>query len=112
MIKDLAIDHSYYCSEYNYYNNDTNFHEQHTWEDFISEMGDVDMDFNFLFRWDIILNEETNEYYLNLFYMQQRNGKFVTYTVDKVTDEDEESIRAFLVKSWNYMTELWKPISE
>lgn len=40
MIIDLAIDRSYYCSNCNYYANDTNFHYD-TWEDFMPEMGDV-----------------------------------------------------------------------
>ena len=111
MIKDLAIDHSYYCSEYNYYDNDTRFH-QPTWDDFMSKMGDADMDFNLIFRWDIMLNEDTNEYYMELFYMQQRHGKFIVWVIDNVTDEDEESIKEFLSKYWQYMTELWKPISK
>ena len=110
MIKNLAVEHSYYCSGYNYYNNDTNYHHD-TWEDFLSEMGDADMDYNFLFRWDIMLNEDTKEYYMELFYMQQRKGIFLVHTIDKVTDEDEESITLFLTKYWKYMTELWNPIA-
>lgn len=110
MIKDLAVEHSYYCSDNNYYDINTNYHHDN-WEEFMSEMGDSDMDYNLVFRWDIKLLEDTNEYYMDLFYMQQRKGKFIVCTVDNVTDKDEESIRVFLSKYWNYMTELWKPIS-
>lgn len=110
MIKDLAVEHSYYCEEINYYNNDTNFHKP-TWDDFISEMGDAIMDYNLLFRWDIELNEDTGDYCMKLFYMQQRKGRFVVWVVDKVTDDDEKSIRDFLSKYWRYITELWKPIN-
>ena len=111
MIKDLAIEHSYYCSDHNYYNNDTNFHFDN-WEDFMCEMGDADLDYNLLFRWDVKFDDERNQYYMELFYMLQRKGAFLVYTVDLVSDDDEKSIREFLAKYWDYMAELWKPINE
>ena len=40
MIKDLAVEHSYYCSDNNYYDINTNYHHDN-WEGFMSEMGVV-----------------------------------------------------------------------
>lgn len=112
MIKDLAIEHSYYCSDTNYYSNDCSYYYD-TWDDFISENGlpETDMDFNFCFRWDIRYDEDEHVFVMELFYMQQRHGKFVCYTIKEVKDSDEESIRNFLSQYWEYIKNLWLPIN-
>jgi len=110
MIEDLLIEHSYYCEECNYYKNDTT-EKYDTWQDFLEEYGDADLDMNMIFRWDIILDEDTNKYIMKLFFMQQRRGKYYCCIINDVTNEDENSIRTFLSKYWEYMKELWKPIS-
>ncbi len=96
-IKDLAVEHSYYCSNTNYYSLKETYHYA-TWDDFMVEMGDVDKNLNFLFRFDIKENEETNKYYAELFYMQQRKGLFVISIVDEVKDKDADSIGSHLKK--------------
>lgn len=110
-IKDLAVEHSYYCSNTNYYSLKVTYHFP-TWDDFVVEMGDLDKDLNLLFRFDIKENEETNKYYAELFYMQQRKGKFVICIVDEVKDKDADSIKKYLKEYWDYIKELWSPISK
>lgn len=110
-IKDLAVEHSYYCSNTNYYSLKETYHYA-TWDDFMVEMGDIDKNLNFLFRFDIKEDEETNKYYAELFYMQQRKGLFVISIVDEVKDKDADSINGYLKEYWDYIKELWSPISK
>ena len=111
MIKDLAKDHDYYCEECNYYRNGTT-EEYSTWQKFFEEYGEADIAMNLIFRWDIMLDDETNKYCMKLFFMQQRKGRFYCCIVEEVTDEDEQSIREFLKKYLEYIKNLWSPISD
>lgn len=110
-IKKIAIEHSYYCSDTNYYSNKETYHYP-TWGDFMAEMGDMDKDYNLLFRFDIKKYEESDIYHAELFYMQQRKGKFTISIVDEVTDNDADSINEYLKGYWKYIKKLWEPISE
>ena len=111
MIKDLAKDHNYYCEECNYYKNGTT-EKYGTWQHFLEEYGEASIAMNLIFRWDIIFNDETNKYYMKLFFMQQRKGRYYCCIVEEVKDEDEQSIRKFLERYWEYIKTLWIPISD
>lgn len=65
-IKDLAVEHSYYCSNTNYYSLKETYHYA-TWDDFMVEMGDVDKNLNFLFRFDIKETKKQTSIMLNYF---------------------------------------------
>lgn len=97
-------DHPYYCSEGHY------AEEFSSWEAFLDEMGDSDMDLNLLFRWDWIHDDEdgAENDTLFLFFMQQRKGKFVVIRV-AMQDTDEDSVKTFLQARWAHLTELWMP---
>lgn len=44
--------------------------------------------------------------------MQQRKGLFVISIVDEVKDKDADSINGYLKEYWDYIKELWSPISK
>lgn len=114
-IKDLAVEHSYYCSQENYYSTDCS-HEFMTFQDFLSEWDDSDLDMNMIFRWDVKkkYDESTGEYIdkyrMLLFVMLQRKGIFMSLLIDEVTDEDVPAILEFLKPRLDYIKELWLPL--
>jgi hypothetical protein len=108
-------EHPYYCDPVNYYCNETQV-EYDSWQAFLEEHGEEDDDYNLVFRWD--WNPDKPEEYewmaftLEIFYMQQRKGLFISALVKNLTPEDEESVRSFLQRKWQKMVALWQPISE
>lgn len=73
-IKELAIDHPYYCNLANYFSNDCG-QEYRAWGEFILSEGDAEMDYNLVFRWDIKPhNDDQPElgHYMEIFFMGQR----------------------------------------
>ena len=103
-------DHRYYCSSSNYYSNDPR-REFETVTDFLDEMFDADIDMNLCFRFDI--HKEVNEtYYAEFFIIQQRKGVFMPVRCNSYNPEVEGGrLESYLKKHWNYMNNLWKPIS-
>jgi len=110
-LSELAAKHDYYCHDSNYYSNDA--HEKYsTWQDFFAEFGDADIDMNLVFRFDIKLkNDETPQdgYYMELFIMQQRKGRFVPVDIKTVTDKDAPHIVSFLQKHHEKIKQIWQP---
>lgn len=112
-------EHQYYCSEENYFDNDTTTSHK-SFDDFLAEEGDADMDYNLVFRWDWTEeDEETGEcnykgddYYrngkLSIFFMGQRKGLFRSVTVD-VCRADEPKVIEYLKPRWEHMQALWAP---
>jgi hypothetical protein len=109
-LKQLSVNHAYYCSDSNYYSNDASVSYK-IWDDFMDEFKDSDMDYNLCFRFDLLKDDDTDFYYAMIFMMQQRKGKFVPIHVGLITEEDVPSIVAWLTPRWEYMKKLWKPIS-
>lgn len=118
------VDHAYCCTEGNYFSTQERHQtiwEFKTWAEFLAEMGDSDMDYNLLFRWD--WSEEDGEtgdptyngddYYrngkLSLFFMHQRKGYHSTSIV-QVCRADEQAVIAFLHPRLNYLMDLWAPL--
>lgn len=108
--EDLLTKHSYYCSESNYYSNDASV-KYKTWDNFLGEFSDSDMDYNLCFRFDIHENDNNDGYYGEIFMMQQRKGKFVPIMIETITEADTNSIIKWLSPRWNYLKKLWKPFS-
>lgn len=113
------VDHDYYCEDANYYNNQCCF-EYKSWQDFYDEMGEADLDYNLIFRWD--WKEENSDgestyngddYYrngkLHIYCMQQRKGRFTIMIVD-VCRNDEEAICEYLEPRYEYLKALWEPV--
>lgn len=114
-------EHSYYCSESNYYvNGHNNFgrNECADWHDFkVDWIGndamELDDDYNHLFRFDIIENEDKpGEFKLLLFFILQRKGIFRPVVIHRITQEDMPEIEAFLSQRWQYMKSQWREFSE
>lgn len=122
------IDHLYYCCEEHYFGtggcfkcgrqpSEVNSHFK-SWDDFMSNMGDADNDYNLIFRWDWELPEDSKKptdpdyrsYTLSLFYMMQRKGFHRVCTIE-VCQSDEPKVREFLTAKWNHMRSLWEPIA-
>ena len=61
-LKDLAVEHDYYCHDSNYYSNDAGG-EWNTWSDFYKEYNDADIDMNLIFRYDVAKVDETDKYF-------------------------------------------------
>lgn len=114
-LKDLAVNHNYYCRSTAWNSNDEQT-EFETWNDFYVEFGDADKDYNLLFRWDIKLKtddegeEIQKEYEMEVFYMGQRKGLFWSNKILTVTDTDVPQIVEFLKSYLDYLKELWLPI--
>ena len=113
-------EHAYYCNLGNYFNNDCGS-EFKSFQDFLAEFGDSDMDYNLLFRWDWKEDDpETGENSfkgdvnyrngrLELFWMGQRKGLY-QYSVVEVCRADEPAVIAFLKPRMAHLLSLWSPL--
>lgn len=113
--------HPYYASEGCFYASGYDFphYERESWQSFVDEMGDADLDLNLLYRWDWTLPDpgdfepgdpEAEVEHLRLFYMQQRKARPTSYDV-KVLPSDEPEIRAFLEVRAAHLALLWTPLA-
>lgn len=95
--------HSYRCELTNYNGDTTQIY--HSWEDFkiAYDLDNIDMDYNYLFRYDIMSIGE-----LYLYYMQQRRGKFVPVVVCNITPHDIPEINEYIDKCRTYIKNLWE----
>lgn len=115
----IGVDHSYYCSG-------SEHREFNSWDDFISEWDNADMDYNCLFRWDWWGNEHCEKppvidvidgesfekpvHILKIIYIIQRKGYIIENTV-YVTEDDAPRIKKWLEPHWENMKKLWEPFS-
>ncbi len=107
-IKDLLVDHPFYCYNGNYYS--AGAHQTFkTWNDFWTVYGNADNDYNLIFRWDI-LDDDHGKYRMELFCMQQRKGKFVPIMIETIVEDDVKQIVKYLQKCKQHLLELWEPI--
>lgn len=116
-------DHSYYCSESNYYapGNDQPFQHHKSWAEFIDAEGDADLDMNLVFRWDWREGEDwgAGEFtgdvnYRNgrllIYFMGQRKGLYRWAEVE-VCRADEPAVRAYLEPRLKHLMALWAPLT-
>ena len=115
------VDHSYYCSDSNFYKNDVG-QRYDSWADWIGAWDSADLDMNLLFRWDWI-EPDPADYTLApsdgetplgpqmwLFYILQRKGIYMPHMVC-VTRDDEPAIRSWLQPRMAHIVDLWAPLS-
>ncbi len=103
-------EHPYYCSG--------DGEDFQSWQDFIDEWDDADMDMNLLFRFDFLDKEDyldtwdfaPDEKLLRLCYIHQRKGYTSAQTI-KVQESDEPIIRAWLQTRFDYLKTLWTPLA-
>lgn len=121
------VDHPYYCSEGCYYTRGTDWHEVHaewdSWSSFSEEWGEVDPDYNLLFRWDWEREDPSNYQYeieqdpefvipgdtLKLFFFLQRKAKPFSHSI-AVTEADESAVREWLTARAEHMRRIWEPL--
>lgn len=106
-------EHPYYCNLSNYTCNDVG-QKFKSFDEFLEEWKDSDLDYNLLFRWDWHdSNNPENEIVgdeLQIFWLLQRKGHYI-FSIIKVTKEDEPKVVEFLKPHWEYMRELWEPLN-
>ena len=109
--KDLLAKHDYYCSDSSYYG--LGFETKYeTFADFYAVMGHSDEDMNLVFRFDIHEKDETkNEYFMEIFIVHQRKGRFVPFFIETIYETDFDMIKEYLEIKYNKIKSLWKPFS-
>lgn len=109
-LKDLAVNHPYYCSDNNYYSREPE-NEWDTMTEFLDEFEDADIDMNLVFRWDIHAPDEgEKEYHGEIFIMHQRKGIFAPHRIKLVTENEVDRLVAFLQKHFDRLNEIWSPL--
>ncbi|MFG2873319.1 hypothetical protein [Streptomyces sp. NPDC048338] len=112
-----AIDHPYYCQEGNYYKNGQHL-TYASWTDFHQEWGDLDDDYNLVFRWDWQRPDPTDyEPYgedvppntLQVFWVLQRKA-ILRSTECPVTEAEEPAIREWLTRKATHLRLVWEPL--
>lgn len=107
-LKELAIDHPYFCNDNNYYSNKA-AENYSCWEDFYDDWSGADIDMNLIFRFDIIQDEETNLYSMKIFFILQRKGIFKPVSIKSVREDNVEEIIKLLTKHHKRLKEIWLP---
>lgn len=115
------VDHPYYMTQGCYFSNEChNFYN--SWEEFLEEWGDAELDYNWIIRWDWVTPdpEDYDDSYPNPFkegeasfkiqFFHQRKA-YPTSNEVKVHVDQEPMIREYLKKYWEYMKEMWEPYS-
>lgn len=113
-------EHSYYCSEFNYYNNETTARYK-TLGAFLEAEADADLDYNLVFRWDWhegegweLIPYNGDDYYRNgefkVFFVGQRKGLFRSAVVE-VCRADEPAVIEYLRPRMQHLVELWEPLT-
>jgi len=113
-LKQLAIDHPYYCHSTNYTNNDARM-DFDTMSDFLEEFGDADVDMNLVFRFDVIEKTDEDDEPLGLFkaevfIMQQRKGNFVPCVIKSIMGDEVGPFVLYLEKHHQRLMEMWAPL--
>jgi hypothetical protein len=115
--------HDYYCAEGNYYapGNQQPFLEHESFDDFLSEESDADLDMNLVFRWDwhegtdydlpeFNGDENQRNGKLFIFFMGQRKGLYRWAEVD-VCRADEPKVIEYLMPRYRHLMKLWTPLN-
>ena len=113
--------HPYYMNEGNYFK--AGQHQSWpTWDRFESSWKDSDIDYNWFVRWDWLEGDENGAgeflgdvYYRNGILKMQLIGQRKAYLGSHeiaVCRADEPRVRDFLQKYWDYMQEMWAPLSK
>jgi hypothetical protein len=116
-LKELAVDHDYYCNTNNYFSNDAAM-VWNSWQDFYEEFHNTDIDLNLCFRWDITEKTDDEEgtplgtYSMYVFLMHQRKGIFAPHTILSVNESDVPTILEYLSRHYWKLQRLWSPLSD
>ena len=100
--------HSYYCSDSNYYSIKA-YMSYESWKKFVDDWDplEMDIDMNYIFRFDIKKYDDENDYLLQLFIMHQRKGLFRCVTIKNIQKENMKEITSLLQLHYNYHKKIW-----
>ncbi|AFC22722.1 hypothetical protein VchM-138_0043 [Vibrio phage vB_VchM-138] len=109
-LSELAVDHPYYCSTINYYNNDSNL-VFNTMTEFLDEFENMDPDLNLMFRWDVKRDEDEGDgYYAECFIMLQRKGIFPPCSIKSFKESEVERFVEYARMHRNVLNKMWQPL--
>lgn len=81
------------------------------WQDFKEDGLDYDFDYNLLFRFDILKDEDMNCYVLELHHALQRRGIEQWHAViQNIKKEDMPEIENYLRKAKKHLLKMWEEI--
>lgn len=121
------VEHSYYMTTGNYYSNDCH-NEWDSWADFLEDMGDADLDMNWVVRWDwreadpvgydpedggpepYNGDDNVRNGIFDIQIVGQRKARLSSHSIS-VCRADEASILEYLRPRWEYMQGMWAPLS-
>lgn len=109
-LKDLAIEHDYYCSDSNYYSNETSVRYD-TFADFYEEFHDADVDMNLVFRWDLKMREASERYYMEIFQIKQRKGIFAPIYIKYFDEQDIPLFIKYITPHIEKLKNIWNPLA-
>jgi len=106
----LYVDHNYYCSDDNYFDNGCRC-VYSCLDDFLDSVKGYSIYMNLVFRWDVVRNDDTGELDAYIFIMQQRKGLFQPNIIRGIKREEFNKLKKYLLPHWKYLNDIWKPIS-
>lgn len=97
------IEHSFYCSG--------RYMECfYSWDEFVENWQEYDIDLNLIIRWDWNLPTDKDPEAITVFYLLQRKG-YITECLVYIQKKDEEKIIEFLKPHWERIQKNWLPIA-
>lgn len=114
ILKELAIDHPYYCSDSNYYSNEGSM-EFSSMTAFLDEFETADVDMNLCFRWDIREKRDdddvdTGEFQAEVFLMLQRKGIFLPCSIASVSEDEATRFKLYALNHMETLQKIWAPL--
>ena len=107
-LKELAIEHDYYCNESNYYSNEPTSSFD-TFKDFYNEYQDADVDMNLVFRWDLREYKDSGKYYMDIYIIQQRKGIYTPIHISSFGKSDISNFIKYIQPHIDKLKSIWKP---
>lgn len=110
------VDHPYYCNEGSYYDNSEHY-DFKSWDDFISEWGQCDLDMNRIHRFDAHIQSEDYEeipdgfFFVTFYRIHQRKARTSSQTVC-VPIEDQQKVIDYLKPYFELEQKIWAPFTE
>lgn len=114
VLKEISIDHPYYCSDSNYYSNEGAMRFE-TMTEFLDEFESADIDMNLCFRWDLRekLREDgqpSGQYEAEVFLILQRKGIFRPCSIASVTEQEAVRFKDYALMHMEVLQKMWSPL--
>ena len=113
ILESLAVKHSSYCSDCNYYSKEDTF-KWSTATAFLLEWSESDPEVNMVIRWDVNKAQnsvENQTYDAQLFMVEQRKGRYSAHIIESIEAHEAHEFQGFLKKCWFQLNRIWAPIS-